>query len=67
MKEVMSSFTEAVKDGKIALVPSIVMGSGDNKLPNVFENLMSLMLTEKITGKELLNVLEKKDNKYINN
>ena len=52
MKEVMSSFTEAIKDGKIALVPSIVMGSGDNKVPNVFENLMSLMLTEKVTGKE---------------
>ena len=67
MKEVMSSFSEAVKDGKIALVLSIVKGSGDNKFPNVFENLMSLMLTEKITGKELLNVLEKKDNKYINN
>ena len=67
MKEVMSSFTEAVKDGKIALVLSIVKGSGDNKFPNVFENLMSLMLTEKITGKELLNVLEKKDNKYIDN
>jgi len=54
MKEVMGSFTEAIKDGKIPLVPTIVMGSGDSKIPNVFENMMSLVLTEKITGKDFL-------------
>lgn len=54
MKEVMSSFTEAIKEGKIALVPNIVMGANNEKIPNVFENMMSLILTEKLTGKELL-------------
>jgi uncharacterized membrane protein YqiK len=65
MKEVMSSFTEAIKGGKIPLVPSIVMGSGDNKVPNVFENLMSLLLTEKIIGKEVLATLDENPSKYI--
>jgi uncharacterized membrane protein YqiK len=55
LKEVMSSFNDAVKEGKIALVPNVVMGSGDGKVQNVFENMMSLLLTEKLTGKELLN------------
>jgi uncharacterized membrane protein YqiK len=54
MKEVMGSFTEAIKDGKIALVPNIVMGANEGKIPNVFENMMSLILTEKFTGDELL-------------
>jgi uncharacterized membrane protein YqiK len=54
MKEVMSAFTEAVKEGKIALVPSIVMGASDGKVPNAFESMMSLMMTEKFTGKDLL-------------
>lgn len=54
MKEVMGSFTEAIKDGKIPLVPTIVMGSGNGNIPNVFENMMSLVLTEKLTGKDVL-------------
>jgi uncharacterized membrane protein YqiK len=55
MKEVMSSFTDSIKDGKIQLVPNIVMGTGEGKVPNAFENMMSLLLTEKITGKEIIN------------
>lgn len=54
LKEVMSSFNEAIKQGKMPLVPNIVMGSGDGKVQNVFESMMSLMMTEKLTGKELM-------------
>lgn len=62
MKEVMAAFTEALKEGKMPLVPSIVMGSNDGKVPNVFENMMSLLLTEKITGKEIsLDMISEKD------
>jgi uncharacterized membrane protein YqiK len=61
MKEVMSSFTQAIKEGKINLVPNIVMGSSDGKIPNAFENMMSLILTEKITGNDLLGEIKTKD------
>jgi uncharacterized membrane protein YqiK len=62
LKEVMSSFTDAIKEGQIALVPNIVMGSDNGKIPNVFENMMSLILTEKITGKGLISdVIKEKD------
>jgi uncharacterized membrane protein YqiK len=61
MKEVMGSFTEAIKSGKISLVPNIVMGSTDGKIPNAFENMMSLILTEKVTGNTILGEIKNKD------
>lgn len=51
MQDVLKSFADAIKQSKIDIVPkTVILGNsdGDGKIPNAFESLLTLMLTEKL-------------------
>ncbi|MEG1254237.1 SPFH domain-containing protein [Clostridium sp.] len=51
ISDVMSSFANAIKEGKIDIVPKTVVNSGgDGSTSNAFESLIMLLLSEKLTN-----------------
>lgn len=55
INDVMSSFANAIKDGKVDIVPKTLVnasGSSDGVGTNAFESLMMLLLSEKLGGLE---------------
>lgn len=55
-QEIMNNFAEAIKTSKIDIVPKtlITTGSkdGENNIHNVFENLVMMLLSEKLTSQD---------------
>ena len=50
INDVMSSFTNAIKEGKIDIVPkTVVNAGGEGSGSNAFESLIMLLLSEKLT------------------
>lgn len=54
VSDVMTSFTNAVKEGKIDIVPKTVVNAGGSEggSTNAFESLIMLLLSEKLTANE---------------
>lgn len=54
VSDVMTSFTNAVKEGKIDIVPKTVVNAGgsEGSGTNAFESLIMLLLSEKLTANE---------------
>lgn len=52
ISDVMNSFANAIKEGKIDIVPKTVVNSGgaDGSTSNAFESLIMLLLSEKLTN-----------------
>ncbi|MGL5354308.1 MAG: hypothetical protein ACRDA5_13475 [Clostridium sp.] len=54
ISDVMNSFANAIKEGKIDIVPKTVVNSGgaEGSTSNAFESLIMLLLSEKLTNTE---------------
>ncbi|MDT8716200.1 flotillin family protein [Clostridium sp. 19966] len=56
LEDVMKNFADAIRDGKIDIVPKTLINAGStegegNKLPNIFESMVMLMMSEKLTAR----------------
>lgn len=56
VQDVMNNFAEAIKVSKVDIVPRTVINSGgkdgENNVPNAFESLVMLMLSDKLSDKD---------------
>lgn len=66
-QDVLTKFSEAVKQGNIEIVPRSIVnlgGSGESSVPNIFEALMGVILSEKL-GTESMAVNNEKESKLV--
>lgn len=66
-QDVLSKFSEAIKEGNIDIVPKsiVTVGSqGENSMPNIFEALMGIILSEKL-GVETNNASKEEESELV--